>query len=440
MQRIAFILALAIGATWAPSALAAWTPPPATPPTCPESTPGCNVPINVSATAQTKRGAFYAGGMGILARLGSPVGEGGQLDLFTPDGSKFAAIDILNEVLRIMAVPGKGITVHDTVGAATAFRVIGDISATNNVWVGNYLTGKLVTATEWLTAPKAFIGNNTNYDGNLVVNGRADVKGMGANHGLYVDNWLRAKTFYLGNAPANVIGTFVYQNGSQGLNKVLASDAGGQATWKTLSEIGGSAGGGFWADRGNGNISNSNAGNVGIGTVAPTVKLDVTGDVKATGNITGANYVSGKFVSVGEWIAAPIAYVGDASTGKTGYFRFQNGTQGANKLLASDASGNATWKNLNEIPRRPGDHCGIFAWGGNSEIQNGLIPCVTADGSQYNPYVSCPNGFTRVGGDYESSDDSQRWWYSCVYTAGMSCSQQTLSNMPSNYQRGLVCR
>ena len=45
------------------SASSTWTPPPAgTPPSCPSGTPGCDAPINVGPTAQTKSGLFEVDG------------------------------------------------------------------------------------------------------------------------------------------------------------------------------------------------------------------------------------------------------------------------------------------------------------------------------------------------------------------------------------------
>lgn len=48
-------------------------------------------------------------------------------------------------------------------------------------------------------------------------------------------------------------------------------------------------------------ISGMNNGNVGIGTSSPTKKLDVAGDLNASGTITGGNFVA-KYQDVAEWV------------------------------------------------------------------------------------------------------------------------------------------
>lgn len=60
-----------------------------------------------------------------------------------------------------------------------------------------------------------------------------------------------------------------------------------------LTGAGGGAGGSsFWEDAGGNNIRNSNSGNVGIGTLAPSEKLHVTGGNIAASNATGSSIVS----------------------------------------------------------------------------------------------------------------------------------------------------
>ena len=93
-----------------------------------------------------------------------------------------------------------------------------------------------------------------------------------------------------------------------GTNKVLTSDATGNATWKYLPVDGGGTTGYIpkWTPDG-ATLGNSqvydNGTNVGINQLNPTAKLDVNGNFKLT-----------------------------------------DGTQGANKVLTSDAAGNASWQ------------------------------------------------------------------------------------------------
>jgi hypothetical protein len=71
-------------------------------------------------------------------------------------------------------------------------------------------------------------------------------------------------------AKLDVRGTFRLTDGTQGLDKVLTSDANGNATWKTPTVIDD----GDWTIDGNNNVIRMN-GNVGIGTDNPLDKLQV---------------------------------------------------------------------------------------------------------------------------------------------------------------------
>ncbi|MEX0910280.1 MAG: hypothetical protein WDZ73_00795 [Candidatus Paceibacterota bacterium] len=81
---------------------------------------------------------------------------------------------------------------------------------------------------------------------------------------------------------------FVVRNGSQGANKILASDDNdsGVAVWKTAADLGLDGGGSNWIlnDITN-NLSNKNTGNVGIGTTNPEFLLDVAGTAKVNNGI-----------------------------------------------------------------------------------------------------------------------------------------------------------
>ena len=96
------------------------------------------------------------------------------------------------------------------------------------------------------------------------------------------------------SAKLEVTGQVKISGGSPGIGKVLTSDGTGLASWTTLGST-------PWNISGL-NIFNTNDGNVGIGTASPTAKLDLLGTVKIT-----------------------------------------DGTQGAGKVLTSDANGLASW-------------------------------------------------------------------------------------------------
>jgi hypothetical protein len=96
-------------------------------------------------------------------------------------------------------------------------------------------------------------------------------------------------------AKLDVGGQVKIADGTQGAGKLLTSDASGLASWQT------GVAGSQWTT--NGSSIHYNSGNVGIGTATPGAKLDVGGQVKIA-----------------------------------------DGTQGAGKILTSDASGLASWQ------------------------------------------------------------------------------------------------
>jgi hypothetical protein len=64
-----------------------------------------------------------------------------------------------------------------------------------------------------------------------------------------------------------------------GLDKLLVSDANGNARWEQPTNLTN----GFWTKNGN-HIGNTNAGNVGVGTHSPVAKLDVNGNMSINNN------------------------------------------------------------------------------------------------------------------------------------------------------------
>ena len=75
--------------------------------------------------------------------------------------------------------------------------------------------------------------------------------------------------------PLDVAGKMRLVDGSQGVGKVLTSDANGLATWLTPASN-------PWITSGN-NLYNINTGNIGIGYATPKAKLDVNGDALING-------------------------------------------------------------------------------------------------------------------------------------------------------------
>jgi hypothetical protein len=84
--------------------------------------------------------------------------------------------------------------------------------------------------------------------------------------------------YFLGNlglgtttaaAKLDVIGKIKMTDGTQGVGKILTSDANGLARWATPAVL-------PWTTNGN-DIFNSNTGNIGIGTNTPIQKLDIRG-------------------------------------------------------------------------------------------------------------------------------------------------------------------
>ena len=122
-------------------------------------------------------------------------------------------------------------------------------------------------------------------------------------------------------AKLDVAGNVKIADGTQGPGKVLTSDADGLASWQTPSagtlntasnglavigsdiQLGGNLSAATDVNLNNNNLSFSGNGNVGIGTSTPAAKMDIAGNIKIT-----------------------------------------DGTEGAGKVLTSDANGVASWQ------------------------------------------------------------------------------------------------
>ncbi|MBT3878399.1 MAG: hypothetical protein HOI47_04065, partial [Candidatus Scalindua sp.] len=99
-------------------------------------------------------------------------------------------------------------------------------------------------------------------------------------------------------AKLDIFGNIKIEDGTEGADKVLTSDANGVGTWQDA------AADDDWTISGN-DIYSAVTGNVGVGTIAPATKLDVNGTVTATGlTVPGGSIItdavtSNTFVGVG---------------------------------------------------------------------------------------------------------------------------------------------
>ena len=123
---------------------------------------------------------------------------------------------------------------------------------------------------------------------------------------------------------------FQLHNGTNTAGFILQSDAGGNGTWVNPA----AAGFNYWTV-GNGTMFPNQNVNVGIGTEAPSSKLDVNGKLKATE------------VEIASTLKT--ASLETSGTTKTTNFQLTNGAING-YILQSDANGNASWKSPSSLP------------------------------------------------------------------------------------------
>jgi len=102
------------------------------------------------------------------------------------------------------------------------------------------------------------------------------------------------------NAKLDVSGQIKMKGGNPGTGKVMVSDAGGLASWSTLSALGVLSGSGTnnfvtkWTGSTLGDSQIFDDGtNVGVGNSSPSEKLDVSGNLNASGTITSNKIILG---------------------------------------------------------------------------------------------------------------------------------------------------
>ncbi len=206
-------------------------------------------------------------------------------------------------------------------------------------------------------------------------------------------------------AKLDVAGNVKITDGTQGVGKVLTSDANGLANWQLPSALTG------WSFNGN-NIYNSNAGNVGIGTANPVAPLTLS-NVLAKKKIAvwdaannGGTSNDNQFLGLGDSAGQLRYQVGNAlvdnhvflagtspttsvelmritGTGKVGIgtnapaakldvagnIKIADGTQGVGKVLTSDAAGAASWQALSGLSGWSANGSTVF----NTALDSGKV-------------------------------------------------------------------
>lgn len=250
-----------------------------------------------------------------------------------------------------------------------------DAVKNGNSYAG-YFDGRLATNNSLEVVGHLYLGSSTATDG-------ADVILQNALGNYNIDNYNGTLRFHSGGVERFTFsqdGRIRISGGAPGANKLLVSnDASGNAVWKSLSEICPNCSTGptnnYWTLSGT-NLSNNSGSSLtlNVGGGSNNAKIKTTGDAAylvledRNGSAEISNW--GGTLTLGGSASSPIIFrnggyvekmriesngnVGIGTTNPTaklhinGSLRLVDGTQGAGKVLTSDASGNASWQPLKE--------------------------------------------------------------------------------------------
>ncbi len=174
---------------------------------------------------------------------------------------------------------------------------------------------------------------NVELSDDLTVGVNATIKGdLNAESDTYLDGELEVGSSITVSSDLSVDGDLIFSKGA-GANKVLTSDANGNATWQTPASGGGSS---LWAE--NGSDLYYTSGKVAIGRTSNP--LNCLLDAYTTENMYAVSAINNGAVAS--------LFASNLGTGAAAQFNgkivIDDGTQGTGKVLTSDSDGNASWQ------------------------------------------------------------------------------------------------
>lgn len=286
------------------------------PPHCPESNPACNPPVNVGPASQIK-----GGGLGILGNFSVGFGSSPKTATVIDTLEVKRGIDS-TDVISVKPPKASTVTNASISTSGNLDLVSNNSTAFSNVYIKNSIGGDkganlvvtkgVVQSIQTASEGSLILGNNNakvwspwvsslhfsvfpdvkggtgqmafSFEGNGSTEGRKFMmqkdffRPMQDNYATLGIDLARWKNIFTVGAD---VGNITIRGGNPALNKILASDAVGLASWKTAAELGLDSGSGVsnWTLTGTNLTNNNTTGNVGIG-ITPTARLHVNGSVK----------------------------------------------------------------------------------------------------------------------------------------------------------------
>ena len=200
IKVVVLALVLGLGISYAQ---AVWTGPLASPPNCTAGNPGCDAPINVSATAQTKTGDFTAGGLtlGRLFASSSFISPSGTSTKALHLTSGYAGFTDINNLWRWYVLENGNTRQSGTISIGGGSPAIGKVlTATNSSGDATWQAGVRPTVTYVDNAINLTGGGSYTLPANAYAIQGSYHAGAAGRQDAYVDY------FFNGNTPPRRIG------------------------------------------------------------------------------------------------------------------------------------------------------------------------------------------------------------------------------------------